>query len=240
MRYALGLFITFLYLSLGVANAEVDYVSLSEVESPERQPLFLRVNLIEKGRSLPLRFTLLTEGVETEMAYHRLNDFMVRLASQRIVQGKATVFVYQFDGKQWARVANVDVSNDLKPIQTAEQTPVKQNVAQVKAETYDNTETRQQAGTSDLDTKLESCQITREHKETLWSIASRYKDQWQVDVFSAMIAIYKSNLTKFNQGHINQLIDGAELVCPSRAELAKTGEKEAMRTEFFRLKALKP
>lgn len=240
MRIALGLFVTFLWLTLNVANAEVDYVSLNEIESAERQPLFLRINLVEKGRSLPLRFTLASEGVETEMAYHRLNDFMVRLASQRHVQGQATVYIYQFDGKEWARVASVDVSNDLKPRNNVQQAPTQ--IAASPA--TDHHAQSQKDNPEKKDTAVQQinddCMLSRTPKETLWSIASRYKAQWKTDVFSAMLAIFQSNPTKFNNGHINQLIDGVQLVCPQRKTLEMMGDKEAMRTEFFRLKALKP
>ncbi len=80
--------------------------------------------------------------------------------------------------------------------------------------------------------------LARQPKETLWSIASRYKDNWQIDVFSAMIAIYTSNASKFNKQHIARLIDGATLVCPNNEVIGKLGSKKEMHAEFTRLNSL--
>ena len=82
-----------------------------------------------------------------------------------------------------------------------------------------------------------NCVLTRQFKETLWSIASRYKEAWHVDVFSAMIAIHRSNITKFSQRHIGLLMDNRTLSCPSKENIATMGTKAQMKAEFHRLNA---
>lgn len=211
------------------AYAEITYVSLHEIESEEREPLFLRLNIVGSGQNLPLKFTLLSQETETEMAADRINTFMVRLASLRPAIGESYILVYEFNGQTWAKTQQVDISNkltDFNNSQTVTKTNPNPNLPQEIVPTG-----------STVEPPL-NCQLERTPKETLWSIASRYKDNWRVNVFSAMLAIFQSNKSKFTNQHIGHLIDNESLVCPSRKTIAMMGEKEAMKAEFFRLNEL--
>jgi FimV-like protein len=79
------------------------------------------------------------------------------------------------------------------------------------------------------------CRLVHEPKETLWSIASRYKNKWSIDIYSAMLAIYKSNLNKFTNQHIGQLNNHVALNCPNPKVIDMMGEKADMKAEFTRL-----
>jgi hypothetical protein len=57
-----------------------------------------------------------------------------------------------------------------------------------------------------------------------------------VDVFSAMLAIYKSNINKFAKQHIGRLTANVKLVCPSKKTITMMGNKAEMKAEFNRLK----
>lgn len=208
-----------------IAYAKITYVSLHEIESEEREPLFLRLNIVGSGQNLPLKFTLSSQNTETEMAAHRLNTFMVRLASLRPAFGESYIFVYEFNGQSWEKTQQVDISNKLTEF----------NNSQTVAKTSPPKEMLPSNNTAE---STLTCQLERGPKETLWSIASRYKDNWRVNIFSAMIAIFQSNKEKFTQQHIGYLIDNESLVCPSRKTIAMMGEKEAMKAEFFRLNKL--
>ncbi len=191
--------------------AEVKYISLHEIESTERQPLSLLLNIVESGQAATLRFTLQNQGAETLLEYHRNNDYLLRLKSPHFILGKAQIIAYQLTNNSWLKVAEIDVSNSL--VATKED--------KVKLITTAK--------------KLTNCTLVREPKETLWSIASRYKERWNIDVFSAMLAIYRSNLDSFTGQHIGLLIDNSELNCPSEEVLSTVGDKPAMKLEFNRL-----
>jgi hypothetical protein len=197
------------------SDARVDYVSLHEIETQARQPLSVRLNIVEipekSQQESQLHFTLLNRNVETILDYQRINNHMLRLKSPHYIIGKASILVYEFEQNTWRQTHSVDISNSLIVTKT-------DKLARAQA-----TEIKTQ------------CLLIHQPKETLWSIASRYQDKWRVDVFSAMLAIYQSNLNKFTQQHIGQLIDNAELVCPSRKTIAMMGKKAEMKIEFHRL-----
>lgn len=197
-----------------VSHAQVDYISLHEIETPERQPLSVKLNIVETHEQGQLYFTLLNRNVETMFDYQRLNNYMLRLESPHYIIGQASVLVYEFKQNAWRRTHSVDISNSLKASPTDKKILAKATKRQ--------------------------CLLIREPKETLWSIASRYKEKWNVDIYSAILAIYKSNLSKFSKQHIGLLIDNAELVCPSRKIITMMGNKAAMEAEFERLNNTSP
>jgi len=194
-----------------ISQAKVDYISLHEIESSARQPLSVRLNIVEKDQESQLKFTLVNQDTETELDYKRLNNYMLRLKSPHYVIGEASVLVYEFEKGAWQHTHSVDISNSLIITEIDKKTLVK---------------------AAEINTQ---CQLIREPKETLWSIASRYKEQWSVDVYSAMLAIYKSNLNKFAKQDIGQLISNVELACPSTKIITMMGEKSEMKAEFNRL-----
>jgi hypothetical protein len=204
-----GLFhLTFIPL---ISHAKVDYISLHEIESSVRKPLSLRLNIVETQPKSQLYFTLLNQNTETVLGYERINNYMLRLKSPHYIIGRASVLVYEFEQNTWRRTHSIDISNSLK---TTSKDKKKLAIA------------------SEI---TKRCLLTHEPKETLWSIASRYQDQWNVDVFSAMLAIHKSNLKKFTKQHIGQLIANSELACPSRKIIAMMGKKSEMKAEYHRL-----
>jgi len=194
-----------------ISHAKVDYISLHKIESPVRQPLSLKLNIVEKHQKSQLKFTLLNQNTETTLDYQRINNYMLRLKSPHYIIGKASVLVYEFEKNAWQHTNSVDISNSLIATEVDKKALAK--VSEIKTQ----------------------CRLIHEPKETLWSIASRYKDNWNVDIFSAMLAIYKSNLNKFAKQHIGQLINNVELACPSTKTITMMGEKAEMKAEFNRL-----
>ncbi|MDT3282859.1 FimV/HubP family polar landmark protein [Shewanella scandinavica] len=74
----------------------------------------------------------------------------------------------------------------------------------------------------------EHCQLTYLAGETLWRIANRYANDWDVSVYGAMLAIYEANPAAFSKNKINALKSNAALSCPSKMILAQhTNAKEA-------------
>ena len=196
-----------------ITYAKIDYISLHEIESSVRQPLSVKLNIVEIHQKNQLMFTLVNQNAETALEYQRINSHMLRLKSPHYIIGKASILVYVLDKNAWRKTHSVDISNTLT-ITEVDKKSLK-NAAKTTAK----------------------CLIIHKPKETLWNIASRYKDKWNVDIFSAMIAIYKTNLSKFTHQHIGLLMINAELLCPTRKTIALMGEKPEMKTEFFRLKS---
>ncbi|MCS6192398.1 FimV/HubP family polar landmark protein [Shewanella baltica] len=74
----------------------------------------------------------------------------------------------------------------------------------------------------------EHCQLTYLAGETLWRIANRYANDWDVSVYGAMLAIYEANPAAFSKNKINALKCNAALSCPSKMILAQhANAKEA-------------
>ncbi|MCS6234973.1 fimbrial protein FimV [Shewanella baltica] len=67
----------------------------------------------------------------------------------------------------------------------------------------------------------ENCQLTYLAGETLWRIANRYANDWDVSVYGAMLAIYEANPAAFSKNKINALKSNAALSCPSKMILAQ-------------------
>lgn len=75
----------------------------------------------------------------------------------------------------------------------------------------------------------ENCQLTYLAGETLWRIANRYANDWDVSVYGAMLAIYEANPAAFSKNKINALKSNAALSCPSKMILAQhANAKEAL------------
>jgi len=194
-----------------ISQAKVDYISLHEIESSARKPLSVKLNIVEKNQKSQLKFNLINQNVETTLDFKRINDYMIRLKSPNYVIGKASILVYEFEKNAWQKTHSVDISNSL-------------SLTKVDKEVL--------AKISGINRQ---CLLIREPKETLWSIATRYKDKWDVDIFSAMLAIYKSNQNKFAKQHIGQLMNNVDLVCPSSKILNLMEGKAEMKAEFNRL-----
>jgi hypothetical protein len=195
-----------------ISHAKVDYISLHEIENSARQPLSVTLNIVETHPESQLKFTLLYQNRQTLLDYQRINNHILRLKSPHSIIGKASVLVYEIKQNAWRKTYSVDISNSLFVTELDKKSLAKS--AEVKTQ----------------------CRLIHEPKETLWSIASRYKDKWRVDIFSAMLAIYKSNLNKFTKQHIGQLIKNSELACPSTKTITMMGGKTEMKAEFNRLK----
>jgi|GEM_PF-3638426 len=224
--------------------AQIEYISLHEVESEGKETLSVKLNIVEKGQALPLKFILANQQTRTTLTSKRLNNYMLRLTGPRSISGRAMIHVYQFERDAWRRVKGINISGNIIP----QSVPARTESIATKPKPQISTETSELTTTEATTVKVTpatrvvknnaDCVLTRELKETLWSIASRYKDQWQVDVFSAMIAIYKSNTTKFSKQHIGRLMDHYALSCPSQRMLKAMGTKAQMKAEFNRLNTL--
>ncbi|MGL5046191.1 MAG: FimV/HubP family polar landmark protein [Shewanella sp.] len=125
-----------------------------------------------------------------------------------------------------ATIAVENVTNEKVPIEkvTAE------TVAPVIVTTANN---EQQPNIAEPASQSpEYCQLTYLAGETLWRIANRYVNDWEVSVYGAMLAIYEANPVAFSKGRINALKRNALLVCPSKMMLEQHADAKKARAVF--------
>lgn len=218
--------------------AQIEYISLHEVESSKSNALSVKLNVVEKDQILPLKFVLSNQQKRTTLSYQRINNYMLRLKGPSNVSGRAVIHVYQLEKDVWRRVKGINISGSLTPLSVSTET-ISTKVKSATPLSAKNSDLAALKVTPLSKYKKEKtgCILTRQRKETLWSLASRYKDQWHIDIFSAMLAIYKSNITKFSKQHIGQLMDKTTLNCPNKETIAAMGTKAQMKVEFNRLHA---
>ena len=78
----------------------------------------------------------------------------------------------------------------------------------------------------------QDCVIERTDSDTLWRIASRYKNQWQTNVYGAMLALYDANIEAFSKQKIHLIRQDVTLVCPSQSQLNQYVSKPDNKVEF--------
>ncbi|QYJ78483.1 FimV/HubP family polar landmark protein [Shewanella acanthi] len=77
------------------------------------------------------------------------------------------------------------------------------------------------------------CRLNFKAEETLWRIANRYADDWQLNVYGAMLAIYDANPKAFFKHKISALKKDATLVCPSASILKRYPNADKAKAEFY-------
>lgn len=229
----LSVFIVLLALFSASSFAKIKHISLHEIESSGDQAVSIKLNIVEQ-RAKPIKFTLVSQNAEWPLEFKRLNDYMLRVKGSMALKSPARINVYEKNSSQWLKVKEVPLSKEratlssdktiitkaVKPNDSFAKTSHQNDIPPVVTQTGINEQSPQ-------------CILTRKNNnETLWSIASRYKLEWETDVYSAMIAIYQDNLAQFKNQHIGQLISGGLLVCPSQQSLAKLGDKKQMQQQF--------
>jgi len=219
-----------LLVSLSCA-AEVKHLSLHNVESAPKEPLTVKLNIVEKDPK-PLKFSLVNQNVESPLQAERINDFMLRLSSPHYIIGDAAIQVYEQLNNRWMQIDSISITTSGKSAYS------QSNNIEVATKKASKKQIEPIIIADPLPTGEKGCLLTRQARETLWSIASRYKESLKLDTYSTIIAIYNSNISQFNKRHINLLRDGAILKCPSEEVLATLGSKEGMKEEFERLSNL--
>ncbi len=221
-------------------KAQISHISLHDVESAFDKPFSVRLNIVEQAETqLQLQFILIQNNQQISLKPARLSRYMLRVTSTETLAEHAAIYVYQLINNQWQKIEVIPVSGDpifdhqvVLPTASQKRTPI---IAKTSTTEPVNSKSLDSISTN---SPTESCMLKRVGNETLWSLATRYSLQWQIDVFSAMIAIYRVNINQFGNQHIGLLRNDVTLVCPSEAILEKVGDKAKMKSEFQRLNAL--
>ncbi len=207
--------------------SKIKHISLHEVESTGKKYFSVKLNIVEQERG-KLKFTITYKNTEKPLKYQRINDYMLRLKSSNDIQDGARINIYELEKQAWLKV---------KTIKILSSPPLNVTDKKIKSKPKQNLNITQKS-TQTVTHNTSNCQLAKQPNETLWSIASRYKEHWNIDIYSAMIAIYKSNLSQFNKQNIAGLSDGATLICPTADIMATLVNKKAMHDEFIRLNNL--
>lgn len=127
-------------------------------------------------------------------------------------------------------VMSESVAVKTTPVETVVPETVMSEVVATETAKTTNSELKANAAeTSPTASQIpENCQLTYLAGETLWRIANRYANDWDVSVYGAMLAIYEANPAAFSKNKINALKSNAALSCPSKMILAQhSNAKEA-------------
>ncbi|MGI2135971.1 FimV/HubP family polar landmark protein [Shewanella baltica] len=127
-------------------------------------------------------------------------------------------------------VMSESVAVKTMPVETVVPETVMSEVVATETAKTTNSELKANAAeTSPTASQIpENCQLTYLAGETLWRIANRYANDWDVSVYGAMLAIYEANPAAFSKNKINALKSNAALSCPSKMILAQhSNAKEA-------------
>ena len=63
--------------------------------------------------------------------------------------------------------------------------------------------------------------------DTLWRVASRYRQNPNLSIYQVMVAIYELNPDAFEQNNLNLMVDGATLKLPSERYIARIDKQKA-------------
>lgn len=225
------------YLFSNYTCAALDYISLHDIELNTPNALAIKLNIVESQDKSSLKFVLQQAQYTQELSYQRLNQYMLRVKGNRGITDKATLTVYTSIDNDWKKFNHIIITDTS--IQT---TPSNNSNVSAKTSAQSPEEiTRKIPGnrpnqkpSAEL-SSTNMCLLIRNPQETLWSLATRYAKQWNIDVYGTMIAIYSANKTQFHQQHIKRLKDNAQLTCPSKNIMTSLGSKNLMEEEFERL-----
>ena len=111
----LGIIANFILLTLFpcYSFAQIEYISLHDVEVTNSQALSVKLNIVEKDKPLPLKFILSNQQTRTTLTFQRLNNYMLRLTGPSNVYGRAVIHVYQLERDVWRRVKGISISGEL-------------------------------------------------------------------------------------------------------------------------------
>ena len=110
---------------------------------------------------------------------------MLRLKGNQAIKGKAAIIVYQSIDNTWKEIKKINLKTlpIIPNIGLPKSPPLIEPKKQIKA-IMNNTARLPSAN---------ACILNLQPHETLWGVASRYKKQWDIDIYSAMIAIFTQN-----------------------------------------------
>ncbi|MGL5360386.1 MAG: FimV/HubP family polar landmark protein [Shewanella sp.] len=217
--------------------AQVSHVSLNGQMFALGAHPKLRLNVITHDQDLTrLAFWVRQSRGEEKLMAEPVNRFLVLLTGvEDVTDPQAQLVVKEYRIDRWHEVKQLPLF--VMPMalgaNTAALTPGSRPVTAVAKETSlasaqltadsVKTQTTQSMPPAVALTKnnlMGGCTLVHSANETLWRIASRYANEWNVSVYAAMLAIYDANPAAFANNKINGLKPNVSLLCPYKDVLS--------------------
>ncbi len=164
------------------------------------------------------RLPVFADGIDVAPSKAKIRAIQERLAKT----GKSSKAKQAYHNKLQRQVVNKSVAKPshepkAKAASIAEKTAVAEETISTQVE-----------ASPKLVMRKSDCYLAYSKTETLWRIATRYGQEWQVNPYSAIMAIYDANPKAFNKGKISSLRADVKLACPTDAAIeANKSSKQA-------------
>lgn len=138
------------------------------------------------------------------------------------------------------RLNKVDIvateAKSLPAVSSSNLTPITKSMGSESIVTtgfiFSKNEPDQETGNAPKMMPTKECLLNYDSSETLWRVANRYANEWNVSVYGAMLAIYDANPKAFAKNKISALRGDAALYCPSTDLLAQYPDAEEAKAIF--------
>ncbi|UXK08192.1 fimbrial protein FimV [Shewanella putrefaciens] len=145
------------------------------------------------------------------------------------------------------RLNKVDIvateAKSLPAVSSSNLTPITKSMGSESIVTtgfiFSKDEPDQETGNAPKMMPTKECLLNYDSSETLWRVANRYANEWNVSVYGAMLAIYDANPKAFAKNKISALRGDAALYCPSTDLLAQYPDAEEAKAIFEAKQAVK-
>lgn len=145
------------------------------------------------------------------------------------------------------RLNKVDIvgteAKSLPAVSSSNLTPITKSMGSESIVTtgfiFSKNEPDQETGNAPKMMPTKECLLNYDSSETLWRVANRYANEWNVSVYGAMLAIYDANPKAFAKNKISALRGDAALYCPSTDLLAQYPDAEEAKAIFEAKQAVK-
>lgn len=138
------------------------------------------------------------------------------------------------------RLNKVDIvateAKSLPAVSSSNLTPITKSMSSESIVTtgfiFSKDEPDQETGNAPKMMPTKECLLNYDSSETLWRVANRYANEWNVSVYGAMLAIYDANPKAFAKNKISALRGDAALYCPSTDLLAQYPDAKEAKAIF--------
>ncbi|MBB1440388.1 LysM peptidoglycan-binding domain-containing protein [Shewanella sp. SG41-4] len=217
--------------SISVVRAEVSHISIDTIPFESGQLPQLSVNIITDHHDLSRLTFYLRQIYHDNIVLEKLvverhdNDIFVLSGTEQIRDPDAALIVSEYRNAKWLQYSPVPLfskaiaQSKYQPVAIKTMKSASASLTPVPTPINRNTSEIPQVATTQQN--LNDCQINPLPNDTLWKIAVRYRNQWNSNIYGAMLALYQTNPSAFYQDKISLLQLGSSLSCPSIATLSR-------------------
>lgn len=208
-------------------SAQVEHVSVHKRLFEIGNLPMLKLNIVAPIDDITrLEFVLTQQNNDEKLLVQHLNPFMLLLMGLiPVTDVKAKIIVRSFERGHW---------HELMQIGLFPENELDNNISQIShppsASQPAYIAVNPQPSAISVSTK--KCLLEYTGNESLWRLGTHYAEIWHTNVYGAMLAIYYTNLSGFNQQKINGLRKDAKLYCPTEQMQLKWVDKDSAKATF--------